>query len=375
VTTMRARLPRAELEDALTAIATVTGGRTTKPIFGCTRLSVAADAVELAGTDGEVALRVEAPVLAVEREGEAVLAADRFLAIVRELADVELVIEADEHRCTIVGQGSDFRLPVQNVADFPPIGTFPAEPDLVIDGRQLRRMIELTAYAAAREASRYAINGVLWQKRGKVLYLVATDGRRLARAGGAVARSEVADFELIVPTKALAIFERVFAPPKGEPDWSVEVGVLPNQLVLRSGRQMLLTGLVEGRFPKYDDVIPKDNDKVAVVGREELYGAVRRAALVTTEDSRAVRLSFDTGSLVVTAQSPEQGEARLDIPVDYRGEKLTIGFNPAFLADALKAFSGDRVQIEMRESFRPAVMSGGDKEEFLYVVMPVSLPG
>jgi len=359
----------------LGAIATVASGRAGRAIFGCTRLTVSSGAVELAATDGEVAVRAGAPVLAVEQEGEAVVAADRFLAIVRELVDVELEIDADEQRCAIIAERSEFKIPVQSGADFPVVAQFPAEPDFVVDGRNLRRMIELTAYAAAREASRYAINGVLWQKQGNTLYLVATDGRRLARAGGSLSRCEVADFEAIVPTRALSIFDRVFAVPRGERDWYVDVSLTPNQLMLRSGPRLLATGLVEGRFPKYDDVIPRDNDKIAVVGREELYGAVRRAALVTTEESRAVRLTFDGGGLVVTAQSPEQGEARLDVAAEYRGEQMTIGFNPAFLAEALRAFSGERVQIEMRESFRPAVISGGDKDEFLYVVMPVALPG
>ncbi|MBN2445675.1 MAG: DNA polymerase III subunit beta, partial [Phycisphaerae bacterium] len=251
---------------------------------------------------------------------------------------------------------------------------FEGEPDLTIAGDELRRMIALTAYAAARETSRYAINGVLWDKRGKKMFMVATDGRRLARAGGTLqGGARGADFQLIVPSKALSVFERVFQPGRGAEGWEVEVRVLPNQVVLRSGDRVLSSALVEGNFPKYEDVIPKDNDKCAHMGREELNRAIRRAALLTTEDSRAVRLSFEPGKLVVYANSPEQGEARIELPVTYDGEPVEIGFNPNFVNDALRAVPYDTVQIEMQESFRPGVLAGEDKNEFLYVIMPVSL--
>ncbi len=370
---MKTTLHRQEFLDALTAISSLTGSRTTKPILACVKLTAQDDHLELCATDGEAALRLGLAALTVEQAGETVVTADRLLGIVRELPDVEITLATDERQCTIRGATSEFKIYVQNVADFPPVPELVDEPDLVVDGRVLRRMIDLTLYAAAREMSRFAINGVLWDKQGKRLFLVATDGRRLARAGGPIVKAQAADFDVIVPAKALTVLERVFNPPKDGADWHIDVKVTPNQALLRAGTRMLATTLVEGHFPRYQEVIPTENDKLATIERNELYGAVRRAALLTTEDSRAVRLAFEANRLVVTSQSPEQGEARIDVPIEYQGEPLTIGFNPAFLSDALKVVPFERVQIEMRESFRPGVLSGGDKNEFLYVVMPVSL--
>ena len=370
---MKTRLPRHEFQEALGAISTLTGGRTTKPSLACVKLTVKNDALELCATDGEAALRLSIPALSVDKSGETVVGADRLLGIIRELGDVEIALEADERHCLIRGEGSEFKIYVQSVADFPPIPAFEDEPDLVVDGRELRRMTELTIYAAARETSRYAINGVLWDKKGKKLFLVATDGRRMARAGGNLIRTDSADFDVILPTKALLVFERVFVPSKEQEEWPVDIKVTPNQVLLRAPGRVLSTALIEGRFPKYDDVIPKDSDKKAIIGREELHAAVRRAELLTTEDSRAVRLSFGPNQLVITSQSSEEGEARIEMPIEYEAEPMEIGFNPTFLRDALKVLRFEQIHLEMRESARPGIISGGDKNEFLYVVMPVSL--
>ena len=370
---MKAILPRHDFQEALNAVATLTGGRTTRPILGCVRLKATEDRLELSSTDGEAGLQLSVPTLSVAKTGEVVVPADRLLAIVRELGDVEISLEADERYCTIKGEGSEFHIFVMDVADFPPLPEFEDEPDLVIDGNELRRMVALTIYAAARETSRYAINGVLWEKRGKQLYVVATDGRRLSRAGGTVGDSDSGDFEVIVPAKAMGVFERVFVPGRDSGPWDAQIKVMPNQIMLRAGGRMLSTVLVEGSFPKYDDVIPKEHNKTARIKREALFGAVKRAALLTTEESRAVKLAFEEQSLVITSQAPEQGDARVEIPIEYEGEPLTIGFNPAFLNDALKNLMFEEVQLDMQETFRPGVLHGGDRSEFLYVIMPVSL--
>lgn len=370
---MKITLPRQELQEALSAAVTLAGGRTTKQILNCVKLRTSDGRVEVSATDGEAALRLSVTALAIDRPGQMVAPADRLLGIMRELADVEVHIEADERQCTIRGADSNFRIFVQNPADFPPSPEFNDEPDLVVPGSELRRLVALTLYAAARETSRFAINGVLWEKQGKRLFLIATDGRRLARAGCAVGRGGSGDFRAILPSKALSVFEKVFTAPRDGGDWNIDVKILPNQAILRSGDRILSTVLVEGHFPDYTVVIPTESNKKARVNREELYGAVKRAALLTTEESRAVKLSFDKGALVITSQAPEQGDARVELPVEYSGEPVVIGFNPVFLSDALRALHTQDIFIELQESFRPGVVCGEDKNDFLYVVMPVSL--
>ncbi|MFQ6049006.1 MAG: hypothetical protein ACE5K7_06545, partial [Phycisphaerae bacterium] len=195
------------------------------------------------------------------------------------------------------------------------------------------------------------------------LFVVATDGRRLARAGGTLRGGTGGDFEVILPAKAMGVFERVFT-PGGGPGWSVDVRVEPSRVLLRAAGRVLSTVLVEGSFPKYEEVIPKEHNRRARVDREALFGAVKRAALLTTEESRAVKLGFDSDSLVITSQAPEQSD---------EGEPLLIGFNPVFLNDALRVLPFDEVLLDLQESFRPGVLHGEDQNEFLYVIMPVSL--
>lgn len=370
---MKTNVPRQDFQEALAAAAALASSRTPKPILNCVKMVVQDEQAELSSTDDEIGLRVRVPVLSMKRAGEVVVPAERLLSIIRELPDVEVLISTDERYCVIDGRGSSFRIFTANVADFPPVPGFGEEFDLVVDGRELRRMIAMTIYAAARETSRYAINGVLWEKRGNKLFLVATDGRRLARAGGTLIEARSGDFEVILPAKALNVFERVFVPPKDGEPWPIRVKVSPNQVSLQTDDRVLSTVLVEGHFPKYEEVIPKGTDKKARVSREELSSAVRRAGLLTTEDSRSVKLSFGAEKLEITSQSPEQGDARIEIPAEYEGDPLMIGFNPAFLGDALRTMPYEQVTIEMQEPFRPGVLYGEDKNDFLYVVMPVSL--
>ncbi|MBW7904222.1 MAG: DNA polymerase III subunit beta [Phycisphaerae bacterium] len=370
---MKAVLPRQEFQEALGAVASLANARSPKPILGCVKLSARNDRLELSATDGEAALRAGVAALSVEKPGEAVVPADRLLGIVRELQDVEIAIATSERQCIIRAESSEFRVFTLEPADFPPVQGFEGAADFVMDAAELRRMIALTIHAAARETSRYAINGVLWEKSGRRLHLVATDGRRLARSGGSLRESESADFEAILPAKALTVLERVALSARDDEASVVRVMMKPNQAILQCGDRVLSTVLVEGHFPKYQDVIPKGCDKKAVIGREELYAAVRQAALLTTEDSRAVKLAFSPEELVITSQSPEQGDARVRLPIRYDGTPLEIAFNPAYLGEALRAMMDHEVTIELQEPFRPGVLYGADKADFLYVVMPVSL--
>lgn len=380
---MRVVLPRHEFQEALSAVSSLTGGRTPRPILGCVKLAVVDEHVKLTATDGEVGLRVAVVALSVEQPGEVVVPAERLLGVVREMDDVELALEADEKSCMLRGQGSEFEIYAASASDFPPVSDFCEDADFVIEGRELRRMISLTLYAAARESSRYAINGVLWEKQGRKLFMVATDGRRLARAGGPLGESSSGDFEAILPARALTVLQATFLPPRerGASDagragdrlvsWPVGVKVMPNQILLCSGNRVLSTVLVEGHFPKYQEVIPKGGDRRARLSREEFHKAVRRAALMTTEDSRTVHLCFSEGRLVIASQAPEHGKAKVELTVHYEGQPLEIGFNPGFLSDALRAMSCEEVYLELQENFRPGVLSGEDKSEFLYVIMPV----
>jgi DNA polymerase-3 subunit beta len=199
------------------------------------------------------------------------------------------------------------------------------------------------------------------------LNLVATDGRRLAWAGGGVDKGDGADVQRIVPLKTVSVLQRILANVEGP----VGIQLGENQVIVRGGVYVISSALVEGHFPQYKDVVPKDSDKKIEINTEELLSGIRRAALLTNEQSKGVRLRFADGRLVMSSRAPEQGEATISMAVDYSDSPLEIGFNPVFLQDALRIVGSPTITLEMKDSNRPGIMRAG--EGFLYVVMPVSL--
>ena len=196
----------------------------------------------------------------------------------------------------------------------------------------LTDMINKTLFATAKAHSHYAICGVLWEAGGKKLQLVATDGHRLAQAKGPLAKAAGREVSAIVPAKLMGLIQRV----AGAGEETLAVKVADNQILVRSARAVLVSSLVQGNFPKYGDVIPKEASRKATIDTGLFEHRIRQAALLTNEESRGVRLAFADGTLTLTSRAPEAGEAEVNCAIDFDGEAVDIGFNPAFLADALK---------------------------------------
>jgi DNA polymerase-3 subunit beta len=304
----------------------------------------------------------------IEGQGETLVIADTLAKIVRECPDEVLSMETVGNMLHIRGSGSRFQIVTLDPADFPAVPAMEGKPDFTIEHAVLRRMIELSAFAAARESTRYAINGVYWKVEGNRLTLAATDGRRLAVAKGSLLEHGKADPPpIIVPTKSLSLFARLTM----EEGARVSVKVTRNQLILDLGRALLATSLVEGQFPNYHDVIPGDCDRIARIATDEMHSALKRAALLTNEESKGVRFSFSEGNLTLSSRAPEQGEAEVSMPVAFKGEPLDIGFNPVFLLDVLRVAHTEELSFAVKEPNRPGMINVGD--DFIYVVMPVNL--
>ena len=365
---MKLRFNRQETADVLAAICSIAPIRTTKDILKCVQVEAGADVMLLSATNLELSLRCGVAQVEVETPGKTIVVADTLAKIVRECSDEILSLETQDNLLHIRGEGSHFQIVTQDEADFPAIADMDGEADLVVEHGMLQRLIEFTSFAAARESTRYAINGVLWELDGEKLSLAATDGRRLSLATGKVtteASSKLPD--IIVPGKALNLFARLPA----DPDTRVGVKMASNQLLLDMGRATLSTALVEGQFPKYQDVIPTDCDKVATINTAEFLGALRRASLLTSEESKGVRFAFSEGMLTLSSRAPEQGEATISIPVQYAHEPLEIGFNPVFFLEVLRVAQTEEITLAVKEANRPGVIRVGD--DFIYVVMPVNL--
>lgn len=361
---------RGALLEALNVASNAIASRTPKPALQCVKLTAAADRLIVAATDLEVAIRFQDAQVQVERQGEALVPVDKLRDIVRESIDDTLSLELTGEGMNIKGQDSHFKVFVQDPADFPPVPDFEGNADFEATGSQLKQLIGQTLFAVAKESTRYAFNGVLLNIKGKKLVLVGTDGRRLAHAKGDLASMEKADAEgvkAIVPQKTLQMLEKLLV----DGEEKVAIQLRENQVIFHTANATLTSNLVEGQFPPYEDVIPKECDKKMSAGTADLLSAVRRASLLVTEDTKGVRFAFSKKGLVLTSRSPDAGESTINFPCKFDGEDIEIGFNPTFLIEALKVADSDEVLLELTMPNRPGLLKSG--ANFQYVIMPVNL--
>lgn len=372
---MKVICDRAALAEAVNLVGAVVVSRTPSPVLQCVKITASEGRVTLAATDLEVGLRLNVDQVEVQKAGELLVPADKLAQIVRASEDPTLTIESKDHTALIKTRDSRFTIFGFDPKEAPAVREFDeTQADFEIDAGQLRTLIGRTLFAAAAEHSRYAINGVLIERDGKKLRLVATDGRRLAIARGECrpVSGRPAKTSSIVPTKALNLAAKLI----GDPDHPVRMVIEENQAVLGVGEAadtaVLSTNLVEGAFPPFEDVIPKDQDKKVVFDTGVLSSAIRRAALLTNEESKGVRMSFADKKLTLTSRAPEVGDAEIQLDLDkYDGDPLEIGFNPGFITDALKVIDGGEVIVELKAPNKPGVLRTGS--DFTYVLMPVNL--
>lgn len=370
---MKLACSRDALAEALSIAGSVVISRSPAPVLLCLKLEAKDGLLTIAATDTEIGLQLSIAEVDIQEEGEALIPSDKLNQIVRASNDDSLAIQVKGTEAQITGKDSKFKVYGFTPSEFPGVQAF--EEDAVnfeSDTTTLRRLIGRTVFATAVENSRYAINGVLIDRQARSLKLVATDGRRLAMAKGECASAADGNTSVIVRTKALNVLTKLMT----DPDEPVRVAVTRSQILFRvgdgPGAPVLSSTLVEGSFPPFDDVIPKDQDKRVTFDAAELTSAVRRAALLTNEESKGVRLSFEDGTLTLTSRAPEMGEAEIKVDLkEYSGEPIEIGFNPNYLTEALKHADSEQILIELKAPNKPGVIKvGGD---FTYVVMPVSL--
>jgi DNA polymerase III subunit beta len=388
---MKVICERSALLEAVNQVSSVVASRSPRPQLTCIMLNATKSdegaELTLSGTDAEISLSVRIGRVDVVDEGTALIPSDKLRQIISaEDNESTLTLETKGETTTIRGEDALFTLHGFDPADFPALSDYksiaegsaaaPAAKSLFsTEAGVLDSIIARTLFAAARENSRYAINGVLMVRDGKKLEMVATDGRRLAKSAVTISgKGEGA--QCIIPSKALSMLQKLTS-DENEP---VHVAITDNQAVFAFGdepadsRAVLTTNLVEGTFPPYEDVIPRDLDIKVTFNRDTLASAVKRAALLTNEESRGVRLAFtgESKSLELSSRAPEMGEATINIDLaSYDGNDIEIGFNPAFITDALKVINDPQIMIELKAPNKPGLFKAGN--DFLYVVMPVNL--
>jgi DNA polymerase-3 subunit beta len=367
---MNLTITKEQIIAGLQAVQNVVSTRTTLPILSNVLLRAEEGHLEFTATDLDVtvACKVEAK---VSKPGSTTLPVKKLFGIVREL-NGEIEIEVDDKNIASIRSGSSFfKIHGLSADEFPPLPKFKDEKKVSLPQENIRVMIKKTSFAVSTDESRYVLNGIFFSLKDGKMTLVATDGRRLALVDEEVELSEKGTGEFIVPAKAVNELNRLL-----QTSGNVEVKFGENQASFSLADEkgfsiLIITKLIEGNYPNYRQVIPGEaKERIALV-REEFLQALRRAEIMTSEKANSVRLNFGKNLLTITANSPEVGEARETIAINYKGKELAIAFNPRYLIDPLTALGEDEVFFELIDELSPGVIKINGP--FLYVVMPMRL--
>lgn len=363
---MEIQLAREPFVRALQLVQNIVEPRQTLPILSNVLIETGQSGIRIAATDLEVGARVTVPATVV-RPGGVTLAARKLLELVRELPAQPITLTLQENGwIQLVCGTASFRLVGLPAEEYPPLEAEATEGWVTVDGARLRTMLARTSYAMSQDESRPFLNGVYLVLKKRELRLVATDGHRLS-----LVRVEVeADGEMagIVPRKAVQEMGRVLGGGEG-----AALAVRENQFFVRTPGFVLVSKLIEGQFPNYEQVLPKAHPRRLAVGREALIAGLRRVSVVADDRTRPVRLVAGPGTLRLTASSQELGEAEEVLAADFAGEELAIGFNARYLLETLGPMEGEQVVVELKDGLSPGVFKSATDEQHLCVIMPMRI--
>lgn len=367
---MKFTMHRENLLKPLQAVQGVVERRQTLPILANFLLTIDGGQLSVTATDMELEL-VASTELPDAEAGEVTVPARKLVDICRSLPpDAEIRLEVDGERALVRSGRSRFTLTTLPAVDYPSSDSLTGELRVTVKEGQLRRLLELTHFAMAHQDVRYYLNGLLLDIGEGLLRAVATDGHRLAIAEIPVQTGDAAR-QVIVPRKGISELLRLLG--NGDEEVIIEVGSNAIQIALPEVR--LTSKLIDGKFPDYRRVVPKgeDSDKTVVVDRERVRQALARAAILSNDKYRAVRLCLEPNVLRVVANNPEQEEAEDEVEVAYEGEGLEIGFNVSYLIDALTALPGKEAEIHLGDSSSSCLITPKGEGDCQYVVMPMRL--
>ncbi len=363
---IKLRVTKEKILEGLNRVQNVVSTRTTLPILSNTLVQAGNGGLSLTTTDLDIAVRctVEAE---VSNAGGTTLPARKLFSIIKEVSVADIEIEVDDRNAASIRCGTSFYkimgLPEEEFPQFPKAE---GGKTLKMEQSVLRDMLKKTAYGVSSDETRYVLNGVYMSFKGSKLTVVATDGRRLALIERDVDVPKGMETELILPTKAVGELQRLLS-DKGD----AKLSVGENQIIISIDGTTLVSKLIEGTYPNFRQVIPSEAKERVPMERELLLAALHRASILANEKSQSVKLNFAKNNLTITATTPEIGEAKETMAINYKGKDLTIAFNPQYLMDPLRNLDADEVFLELTDELSPGVLKVS--EPFLYVLMPMRL--
>jgi DNA polymerase III subunit beta len=365
---MEIRVTRSEFLGELAPMQGIVERKTTIPVLSHLLLTAREDKLHLAATDLDVSLTswCESD---IKREGGIAVQAKKLMEIIRSLTGEEVLLIQEEPRVLTIRAGkSRFKIHGLSPDDFPTLPAVEESRRVEIPFTEFRRMVSKILFAVSAEESRFQLNGALLKLKDGSLEMVATDGHRLALVEGGL-ESAGGEDSVLVPRKALQELQRF------EGDGNLAYGRGEHHLSFGLGRRELICRILEGTFPDYERVIAKDNDKKVLFNRKNLVDAVQRAALMTGDRARAVRLQFTSDQVVISAVNSDLGEATEEVACDYDGPEFRVGINPDYLREFLSAVDTEKVRLELKDENTQCVgypMDGPDTR-YLCVIMPMRI--
>jgi len=371
---MKVVLTRGDLLKGITTVQSAVASKNTMPILANVLLEARDKKLEFVATDLDMGIRCSVPAEIVDK-GNITINAKKLSDIVRELPESTVELEIDDsHKIIITCQKSTFKVHGLPKDDFPILPEVKKDKVFKIKGSLLQEMIRKTIFAVSTDETRYVLNGVFFQVEGAKLRMVATDGHRLAFIEKKLENKSENKASVIIPTKTLNELTKVISDlekGKEEDNLIVEVIATDNQIKFVIEGVEIISRLIEGQFPNYEQVIPKESDKKIEASISSLAAATRRVAILTSEKSNSIRYQAKNGKLTISSKTPDMGEAKEEIDVDYKGEEISIAYNAKYVLDVLKNVGTDTVNIELTQPLSPGILRPKGDTDYLCVIMPM----
>ncbi len=368
---MRFTISREKLQEGLAAVTASIPAKTTLPVLANILVETTDKGIRLSGTDLDIAVSTEVAA-DVESPGAITIPAKKLSEIARELPPSPVrMAAAGEQRVTLDCGRAHFKILGLPKDEFPSFPAVKFADSWRVRSGDLQQLITHTAFAVSTEESRPILNGVLWELRPDMMRMVATNGHRLAKMEQPIKSAGAPSSDLIVPPKALEQIRRLFPA-----DEELEIARGDNHLGFRSPFTAVYTRLIEGPYPPYDQVIPKDNNRIAIADKAALTSALKRMSVIASDQTHRIRLAFNAALLRFSVQTPDLGEATDELPVRYTGDPLDIGFNATYLLEILRYMPTDEVRLTFKAPERAATIEPEGWSEpgsYLCLVMPLRL--
>lgn len=378
---MKFEIQQEDLQKALDVIANVVPSKTTLPILSCVLLEATKESLTLSATNLDISITTSTTKATVKDPGRVAIPAAKFVPFVRSLRPGAVTIAQKGEQITLTSGKSRLAENTMSVADYPALKKPEEKSGLTIKAATLIDMINETAYAVSRDETRPALMGILWEVRPESLTLVATDAHRLARSHRKLDWKQAGEKNLIVDTNGLRQIARIAAAAKDEDEANTDISVFlsASQVAFRAGSTVLQVRQLEGPFPDYQAVLPKDNDKHVTIDKADFMQAIRRVAITADRVTSQIKLGVEGGRMELTARGTEGSQSEDEISVAYQGDPLEIGFNYAYLQDILKNLAAESVVLSLKDSQSAAllkpVQDTGEEMGVICLLMPLRLAG